>query len=82
MSDNSNKVESHGCIVCGKLYNLLVVYSPSGRMAACSVISHGGQLVPDEDRPLVACNQHSAHEIETAVERHYPGLEQPEDSED
>jgi hypothetical protein len=51
-------------------------------MAACSVISHGGQLVPDEDRPLVACNQHSAHEIETAVERHYPGMEQPEDIED
>jgi hypothetical protein len=82
MPDNTNIVEPHGCIVCGKIYNLLVVHSPSGRMVACSVVSHGGQLVPDETRPLVACSQHSAKEIETAVERHYPGRDQPEDSED
>ena len=82
MSENTNKVEEHGCIVCGKIYNLLVVYTPSGKMFACSVISPGGHPVPDAVRPLVACNAHSGAEIETALTRHYPGQEQAEDLEE
>jgi hypothetical protein len=81
-SDNTNRVESHGCIVCGKLYNLLVVYSPSGRMVDCTVTSPGGRVVPDDIRPLVACNTHPGQEVEIAFTRHYPGQEQQEDSED
>ena len=82
MTDNTNRVEPHGCIVCGKLYNLLIVYTPSGRMTGCTVTSPGGSVVPDETRPLVACNTHSGSEIETALARHYPGAQQPEDRED
>jgi len=75
MSENTNKVEPHGCIVCGKIYNLLVVYAPSGSMVGCTVISPGGRVVPDALRPLAACTTHSAEEIETALDSHYPSLE-------
>jgi len=81
MSDNTNRVETHGCIVCGKTYNLLVVYTPSGKMVGCTLTSPGGHPVPDSVRPLAACNKHSGAEIETALSRHYPGMEQAEDSE-
>ena len=82
MTDNINKVEQHGCIVCGKVYNMLVVYTPSGKMFGCTVTSPGGRVVADEIRPLVACNKHRQMEVETALARHYPGMEQPEDRED
>jgi hypothetical protein len=82
MSDNINRVEQHGCIVCGKIYNLLVVYTPSGKMVGSTVTSPGGHPVPDAVRPLAACNTHSGEEIETALARHYPGKEQAEDRED
>jgi hypothetical protein len=81
-SENTNRVESHGCIVCGKLYNLLVVYSQSGRMVDCTVTTPGGRVVPDDIRPLVACNTHNGDEVETSLARHYPGQEQQEDRED
>jgi hypothetical protein len=82
MTANTNRVEPHGCIVCGKIYNLLVVYTPSGGMAGCSVTSPGGRVVPDTVRPLVACSTHSGVEVEIALARHYPGLQQPEDREE
>jgi len=82
MSDNTNKVEQHGCIVCGKIYDLLVVYTPSGKMVGCTVTSPGGRVVPDMVRPLAACNTHRGSEIENALARHYPGMEQAEDRED
>jgi hypothetical protein len=82
MSDNTNRVEPHGCIVCGKIHNLLVVYAPSGSMVGCTSLSSGGRVVPDSLRPLAACNTHSGEEIETALASHYPGLEQPEDREE
>jgi hypothetical protein len=79
MSDTLNRVESHGCIVCGKLFTLLVVDYPSGQMAGCTVTSPGGNVVPDRLRPLVACNTHSGEQIKKALDRHYPGKEQEED---
>lgn len=82
MSENSNMVEQHGCIVCGKTYNMLVVYSPSRKMVDCTVTSPGGRVVLDLVRPLAACTWHSSTEIETALARHYPGREQPEDREE
>lgn len=51
-------------------------------MVGCTVTSPGGHPVPDAVRPLAACNTHSGAEIETALARHYPGLEQVEDRED
>ncbi len=73
MSNNRNAAEQHGCIVCGKLYSMLVVYSPGGQLVDCTVTSAGGHRVRDAHRPLVACNSHSAGEIETALLKHYPG---------
>jgi hypothetical protein len=73
MSDNSNVVEQHGCIVCGKIYTLLVEYAPGGQLVDCTVTSPGGRRVPDAHWPLVACNKHTPTEIETALAKHYPG---------
>jgi hypothetical protein len=69
MSENKNVVEIHGCIVCAKLFNLLVVYTPQGKLLDCTVTSPGGQIVPDERQPLVACDTHTAEEIESAYKR-------------
>ena len=66
MSENKNIVEIHGCIVCAKLFNLLVVYTPEGKLLDCTVTSPGGHIVPDEHHPLVACDAHTAAEIESA----------------
>ena len=83
MSENRNVIEQHGCIVCGKIYSLLVVYSPTGQLVDCTVTSSGGHRVRDARRPLAACDTHSAAEIETAYTTRYPGLaNDKEDNED
>ena len=82
MSENINRVEQHGCIVCGKLYDMLVVYTPADKMVDCMVTSPGGRIVPDKSRPLVACNTHREKDIENSLVKHYPGMEQEEDRED
>ena len=81
MSENTHVMEQHGCIVCGKVYQLLVEYAPDGQLVDCKVTSPGGRRVPDAHWPLVACNKHTPTEIETALARHYPGKasEDPED---
>lgn len=71
MSDNQARGEMHGCIVCGKLYQLYVVYDPSGRYMGCTVMTPGGRVVQNPKRPLVACEKHSEKEVEAAVERAY-----------
>ena len=48
MTENNNAVEVHGCIVCARLFNILVVYAPDGRLEGCAVTSPGGHRVPDE----------------------------------
>ena len=73
MADNSNVVEQHGCIVCGKVYQVLVEYAPDGQLVDCTVTSPGGRRVPDALWPLVACDKHKQVEIETALAKHYPG---------
>ncbi len=84
-SENKIVVEIHGCIVCAKLYNILVVYTPEGKLLDCTVTSPGGHIVPDESRPLVACDSHIKVEIESAHNRRQSskgkesGLEQEED---
>ncbi|MCX6033396.1 MAG: hypothetical protein NTV38_00210 [Chloroflexi bacterium] len=65
-----------------KIYNLLVVYTPSGMMVGCTVTSPGGHAVPDASRLLATCNTHSGAEIETALTRHYPNMEQAIGAED
>jgi hypothetical protein len=51
-------------------------------MVDCTVTSPGGHPVPDAVRPLAACNTHRRAEIEAALARHYPGMEQTEDREE
>ncbi len=66
---NKNAVEMHGCIVCARVFNILAVYAPDGRLMECTVTSPGGHIVPDEHQPLVACDTHTAGEIETAYKK-------------
>jgi hypothetical protein len=67
--ENKNVVEIHGCIVCARIFNVLAVYTPEGRMVDCTVTSPDGHCLPDERRPLVACDTHTAGEIEIAYKR-------------
>ncbi len=77
MPEKHTKGELHGCIVCGKLYQLYVVYDANGRFIGEKVMSAGGKRVTNsKHRPLVACEKHSDEEIEAAVERTY-GNEKP-----
>ncbi|MCK6539932.1 MAG: hypothetical protein L6Q26_07725 [Anaerolineales bacterium] len=71
MSATKAKGEMHGCIVCGKLYQLLVIYDADGKYIGSKMMSAGGKEVKDADRPLVACERHTDKEIERAVERVY-----------
>jgi hypothetical protein len=78
MPDTHTQGEMHGCIVCGRLYQLYVVYDKDGRFVDCKVMSPGGRRVPDAQRPLVACDTHSAEDVKRAVERVY-GKSEEED---
>lgn len=69
MSENKNAVEIHGCLVCAKLFNILAVYTPDGKLVDCTVTSPGGQIVPDARQPLVACVTHTTEEIKAAYQR-------------
>jgi len=69
MTENKNVTEIHGCIVCAKLFNILVVYTSEGKFLDCTVTSPGGHIVPDKRRPLVACDSHKAAEVESAHNR-------------
>jgi len=79
MAKKHTKGEMHGCIVCGKLYQLYVVYDERGKFVDHKVMSVGGRSVADPRRPLVACERHSQEEIEAAVERVYGPLQDDEE---
>jgi hypothetical protein len=68
-SENTTTVEMHGCIVCARIFNILVVYAPDGRLVDCVVTSPEGHRVPDDRRPLVACDTHTTAEIVAAHKR-------------
>jgi hypothetical protein len=69
MSDIKNAVEIHGCIVCARVFTVLAVYTPDGRLVDCAVTSPGGHCVPNEEQVLVACDTHTAEDIEAAYKR-------------
>jgi hypothetical protein len=69
MSENKAKGEMHGCIVCGNLYQLLVVYDSNGNYGGSKIMSAGGKEVKGATRPLVACETHTDEEIARAVKR-------------
>ena len=78
MTDAHTKGEMHGCIVCGKLYNLYVVYDAEGKFLGSKVMSAGGHEVKGAGRPLVACDTHNEADIARAVEMVY-GYQNRED---
>ena len=69
LSEKTKIVEMHGCIVCGRVFNLLAVYSPEGGLLNCTLTGTGGHCLPDEKQPLVVCNTHTADQIEVAHKR-------------
>ena len=71
MSEPTAKGEMHGCIVCGKLYQLYVAYDTNGNFIGSKVMSGGGKEVKGAGRPLVACEKHSEEEIGRAVANVY-----------
>ena len=71
MNEKHTKGEMHGCIVCGKLYQLYVVSDEHGKFTDFKVMSAGGKPVLNTHRPLVACETHTIEEIEAAVSRAY-----------
>ncbi len=71
MVEKHTKGEIHGCIVCGKPYELYVVYDGNGKFVDMKVMSPGGRPVPNPTRPLVACDVHSEAEVQAAVNRVY-----------
>lgn len=78
MPERYTKGEMHGCVVCGTLYNLYVVYDANNRFVDCKVMSTDGKRVPDAQRPLVACKKHGQAEIEAALDRTY-GIQKRDD---
>jgi len=78
MTENKAMGEMHGCIVCGKLYQLYVIYDSSGKYLGSKVMSAGGKAVQDSTRPLVACEKHTDKEIERAVARVF-GEQKPDE---
>ena len=79
MSENHTTGEMHGCVVCGRLYQLYVVYDGHGRYVDCKVMTPGGKVVPDTTRPLVACEKHTEREIKAAIDRAYGPRAERED---
>jgi hypothetical protein len=67
MAEKYTKGELHGCIVCGKLYQLYVVKDENGKFIDCKIMSEGAKRVPNAQRPLVACEKHTADQIKAAV---------------
>ena len=71
MAETVTKGEMHGCIVCGKLYNMYVFYDANGNYIGSKVMSAGGHEVNGAGRPLVACDTHSDADVARAVEMVY-----------
>lgn len=78
MGEPTTKGEMHGCIVCGKLYQLYVVHDAEGNYLGSKIMSAGGRVVEGAGRPLVACESHSPDDVARAVERVY-GRPNPDD---
>jgi hypothetical protein len=79
MPDIHTRGEMHGCIVCGRLHELYVIYDADGKLVDWKVMSSSGVKVPNSRHPLVACDHHTGAEVERAVERVFGDPEFTED---
>lgn len=73
------KGEMHGCIVCGKLYQLYAAYKSDGKYIDSKIMSAGGKVIQGASRPLVACETHTDEDIQRAVNRVFGSNDQEED---
>ena len=71
MTERTSRAETHGCIVCGKLHQMIVVYEADGRLFDLKIMSADGKKAAHPTRPLVACEKHKDAEVEAAVRRVY-----------
>ena len=69
MTEDKKAVEIHGCIVCARLFNVLALYTPDGKLVDISVTSPGGHCLPNKGQVLVACDTHSVEQIEAGYKR-------------
>lgn len=79
MTEKHTKGEMHGCIVCGKLYQLYVVNDANGGFVDAKIMSAGGRIVPHASRALVACEKHADAQVESAVVRAFGSQKEEED---
>jgi hypothetical protein len=79
MNGSHTRGETHGCIVCGRLHQLYVVYDAAGDFHDFTVMSSGARKVEGAGRPLVACERHSEADVSRAVERAYGKTDSGED---
>lgn len=78
MTESHTRGEMHGCIVCGRLYELYVVYDANDDFLDYKVMTAGGRKIPGQGRPLVACERHSEDDVNRAVHRVF-GTHAPEE---
>jgi hypothetical protein len=78
MTEKQITTEPHGCIVCGKLYQMLVVRDAQGKFTDAKMMSAGGRVVNYSQRPLAACEIHPDEAVEAAVQRAYGELDKEE----
>jgi hypothetical protein len=66
MQEYVRKLERHGCLVCGRVHSVLVVYRLDGDLVDSKVTSYGGHALEDEQHVLVVCDIHTAEAVEQA----------------
>ena len=67
---NDNKIgEQHGCIVCGKVFEVLAIYKKDGTLVDFTLTSMDGICIKGYKRPLVACASHKEEQINFALKR-------------
>lgn len=77
MSKREIRGETHGCIVCGKPYQLYVVYE-DGNFVDFKPMSAGAKPVRHAHRPIVACETHDEDQIKAALQKVY-GTQEEDD---
>ncbi|MCZ2127225.1 MAG: hypothetical protein LC099_05555 [Anaerolineales bacterium] len=79
MTEKQSRYETHGCIVCGNLHQLLVVYNDDGTLYDFKAMGANAKEVKGRKRPLVACAKHSEAEVEAALARVFGASDETED---
>lgn len=79
MTKKNSRYETHGCIVCGNLHQLLVVYNADGTLYDFKAMGANAKEVKGQKRPLAACDKHNEAEIEAALARVFGASDEADD---